>query len=113
MVSESFFQKVPIRAGNAEKKIKKHLERIYICMYICIYQNGKKHTNPLNPKTMTTTNIKLEQKVKADFIAYFGREPKTFKMENQYAYADGFYCTILNNKTIKKIHGTSWRREIY
>ncbi len=40
MVSESFFQKVPIRAGNAEKKIKKHLERIYICMYICIYQNG-------------------------------------------------------------------------
>jgi hypothetical protein len=33
---------VRLDAGNAEKKIKKDLERIYICMYICIYQNGKK-----------------------------------------------------------------------
>jgi hypothetical protein len=27
------------------KKIKKHLERIYICMYICIYQSGRNLTN--------------------------------------------------------------------
>ena len=26
--------------------------RVYLYMYICIYQNGKKHTNHLNPKTM-------------------------------------------------------------
>ena len=35
------------------------MERVYICMYICIYQNGKKHTNPLNPKTMTTQNQEI------------------------------------------------------
>jgi len=28
-------------------------------MYICIYQNGKKNTNLLNPKTMTTQNQEI------------------------------------------------------
>ena len=26
-------------------------------MYICIYQNGKKNTNPLNPKPMLTNTL--------------------------------------------------------
>lgn len=60
---------------------------------------------------MTTTNNKLEQKIKADFIAYFGNEPKEIKIENEYAYVDGFYCRILNNKSIKKTHGIAWRRD--
>jgi len=62
-------------------------------------------------KEMTTTNNKLEQKIKADFIAYFGNEPKEIKIENGYAYVDGFYCRILNNKSIKKTHGIAWRRD--
>jgi len=62
-------------------------------------------------KKMTTTNNKLEQKIKADFIAYFGNEPKEIKIENEYAYVDGFYCRILNNKSIKKTHGIAWRRD--
>jgi len=34
MVSESFFQKVPLRAGNAEKKIKKVcIVYIYVCIF--------------------------------------------------------------------------------
>ena len=32
---------------------------------------------------MTTTNNKLEQKIQADFIAYFGNEPKEIKIDNQ------------------------------
>ena len=32
---------------------------------------------------MTTTNNKLEQKIKADFIAYFGNEPKEIKIEKK------------------------------
>lgn len=60
---------------------------------------------------MTTTNNKLEQKIKADFIAYFGNEPKEIKIDGEYVYADGFWCRILNNKSIKKIHGVAWRRE--
>ena len=60
---------------------------------------------------MTTTNNKLEQKIKADFIAYFGNEPKEIKIDGEYVYADGFWCRILNNKSIKKTRGISWRRE--
>jgi hypothetical protein len=60
---------------------------------------------------MTTTNNKLEKKIKDDFIAYFGYEPKEIKIEHEYAYAEGFYCRILNNKSIQKTHGISWRRD--
>jgi hypothetical protein len=40
---------VRLCAVNAEKKIKKSLEHIYICMYICIYQNGKNNLKPNTP----------------------------------------------------------------
>ncbi len=60
---------------------------------------------------MTTLNNKLEAKVKADFIAYFGNEPKELRFDGEIVYADGFYCRIINNKSIKKIHGIAWRRD--
>ncbi len=60
---------------------------------------------------MTTTNNKLEKKIKADFISYFGNEPKEIKIDGEIAYADGFYCRILNNKSIKKTHGIAWRKD--
>lgn len=60
---------------------------------------------------MKTENNKLEQKIKNDFISYFGNEPKEIKIENEYAFADGFYCRIINNKSIKKVYGIAWRKE--
>lgn len=43
---------------------------------------------------MTTTNNKLEQKIKADFIAYFGNEPKEIKIE----YVVISWCGLLKRK---------------
>lgn len=58
---------------------------------------------------MTTANVKLEQKIKSDFTAYFGYEPKGIKIDGGIAYVDGYYCIIINNKSIKKTHGIAWR----
>lgn len=55
------------------------------------------------------TTEKLLSKITADFIGYFGYEPTSVRIEDGYAYADDFYCKIINNKTIKKIHGVAWR----
>ena len=60
---------------------------------------------------MKTTNNKLEQKIKADFIVCFGYEPQEIRIDDEYVYIDGFWCRILNNKSIKRIHGVAWRRD--
>jgi hypothetical protein len=38
-------------------------------------------------------------------------KPKEIKIDGEIAYVDGFYCRILNNKSIKKTHGIAWRRD--
>ena len=60
---------------------------------------------------MEISNNKLEQKIKADFTACFGYEPQEIRIDDEYVYIDGFYCRIVNNKSIKRIHGVAWRRD--
>ena len=60
---------------------------------------------------MTTLNNKLEAKVIASFIAELGETPTQIKFDGDYVYADGFYCRILNGKSIKKTHRVAWRRD--
>jgi len=54
---------------------------------------------------------KLEQKIKDSFIAYFDRQPVHIKIDGEYATVDGFYCRILNNKTIRTKRGITWRKD--
>ena len=56
-----------------------------------------------------STDNKLKEKVIDSFISEFGYKPKNVKIEGDYAYADGYYCRIIKNKTIKKIYGRAWR----
>jgi hypothetical protein len=60
---------------------------------------------------MKTTNNKLEAKIIASFIAEIGETPTQIKYDGEHVYADGFYCRILNGKSIRKIHGLAWRRD--
>ena len=58
---------------------------------------------------MKNANNQLDQKIKSDFLSYFGNEPKQIKIEGEYVFADGYYCRIVNNKSIKKTNGIAWR----
>jgi hypothetical protein len=70
-------------------------------MYIC----STKANN------MTTLNNKLEAKVIESFISELGETPSQIRFDGDFVYADGFYCRILNGKSIKKTHGLAWRKE--
>jgi Tfp pilus assembly protein PilO len=56
---------------------------------------------------------KLEQKIKDSFIAYFDRQPINIKIDGEYANVDGFYCRILNNKTIRTRRGITWKKDLF
>ena len=56
-------------------------------------------------------NNKLEAKVIESFIAELFESPTQIKFDGDYVYADGFYCRIINNKSIKKTHGLAWRKD--
>ena len=62
-------------------------------MYICIYQNGKKHTNPLNPKTMNKT-FQISQEVvrsKGDYVV--GRTGLVVDIDSEKSRAQvEWYC---------------------
>ena len=51
----------------------------------------------------------LLNKIKLSFEKELGYSPKVITFDGEICYADGFWCMILNNKTIKKTHGLSWR----
>lgn len=53
----------------------------------------------------------LKQKIEREFLSYFGHLPKIVTFNQDLCYADGYWCRILNGKTIKKTHGICWRRD--
>lgn len=56
-------------------------------------------------------NPALIAKIKATFIAELGFEPTNIQVSGEYATSNGFYCCILNGKTIKKTHKLAWRKD--
>lgn len=51
----------------------------------------------------------LMNKIIISFEKELGSIPEVITFNQDICYADGYWCIILNNKTIKKTHGLSWR----
>ncbi len=64
-------------------------------MYICIYQSGKKHTNPLNPKPMT-------QQIKV-FHAEQGDQDNTYMVFDSMGRATNIYICASNIQDARKV----------
>jgi hypothetical protein len=54
----------------------------------------------------------LENKIIKSFISELGFMPSTIKLDGEYCTSDGYYCRVLNGKTIKKKHGLAWRLDL-